>query len=209
MAAGNQTASNGRSGYEEPLVERLASQLKAQPGKSAVTGALALVLVALVLRQVSGPRGASAAVPVVAARPAVVLSEPSLAAAEALLNAPEAAPAGREVQRMAPLVLPRDIFAVDLRRYPKAPGKQAEAPATAPAVPTVRTYEMKVEENKRQAAMIRLDGTVTGPASVAFLDGRSVREGEEHRGFRVAAIRSQSVVVEREGVQLELRMPER
>jgi hypothetical protein len=66
----------------------------------------------------------------------------------------------------------------------------------------------RLAEIRRQASMLRLEGTVSGPPSAAFFGGTSVAVGGEYRGFRLVEVGDHSVQVEREGVRLEVQMAE-
>ena len=66
----------------------------------------------------------------------------------------------------------------------------------------------RLEEIKRQASMLRLEGTVSGPPSAAFFGGTCVAAGGEYRGFQLVKVGEHSVQVEREGVRLEVEMVE-
>ena len=204
MATPNEMAAGNASGKGTSPVERLRSQMRVQPGKVAATGLLVCVLLVLLLRGVLRPGTASAGdaaptrvPPATAGRvetPAVLLQPEAL---------PQAAlPAG------ARWSLPRDIFAVDLRRFPKTGSKLAEGPADATVGELPDDATARLAEIRRQASMLRLEGTVSGPPSAAFFGGTSVAVGGEYRGFRLVEVGDHSVQVEREGVRLEVQMAE-
>jgi hypothetical protein len=189
--------------------ERLLGQIKAQPLASAATGLLICVLFVLVLRAAWRPRPASAEVtnllPLQAAASRTALVLPAV---DDMPWGPIPALPSIPLRGAAGLPLPRNIFAVDLRRFPKVGGKAAEGRVEVDQGDGAGTAEVRLAELKRQVAAFRLEGTVTGPARAAFIDGTSVHEGDEYRGFRVTRIFSQGVQLERDGVRLELRMPE-
>ncbi len=189
MVPQGQTEAASRPSAQQPATERLLHQMKAQPAKAGVACLLVCVLLVLLLRSVAGPKTAAAKAPVAAAAPA---QETIPAAPEALLRVTiPAIPAIRQAGVGQPL--PRDIFTVDLRRFPKAGSRTGEQSLESRDNDSPEATEAAIEELRRQAATFRLEGTVTGPASVAFIDGKDVHEGEEYRGFRVVRISNQAV----------------
>ncbi len=200
-----ETAAASAAPAQQPVTERLLSQIKAQPAKTGLTALLVCVLLVLLARAGLGPKTAVGGVP--AAVPAAVAADPVLATPETLLKVTiPPIPAIRVPA--AGLPLPRDIFTVDIRRFPKAGGRSDEGTLELREAEGPAAAETTIEQLRRQVAGFRLEGTVTGPASAAFIDGQSVHEGEPYRGFRVTRITSQAVELERDGMRLELRMPE-
>jgi hypothetical protein len=210
MATANETVAGSAAGEGSSPVARLCSQMRAQPAKAAATGLLVCVLLVLLLRMVLRPATASARevasglAPVAAAAKA----SPVLLAPEALLQAGSPVTSSVTVPAGARWSLPRDIFAVDLRRFAKTGSKMAQGPADTPVVELPEDATARLAEIKHQATLLRLEGTVSGPPSVAFFGGTSVAVGGEHRGFRLVEVGDHSVQVEREGVRLEVEMSE-
>jgi hypothetical protein len=74
--------------------------------------------------------------------------------------------------------------------------------------------EILVENLQREAAKLRLQSTVMGPEPQAIIGGSLVKEGDVVASgglngglqFRVLGIEARRVIIEREGIRLELRM---
>lgn len=232
MTSPRDVTSRNSAGPGGPIVHALVSQAKAQPAKTAATAAMVVVLAILVVRMfvkkssAAANTGVSAAlvVPPLAPYAAAQIADEASAAdglavpldgstAGQTIASPESAQSLRSVIEalqtpvVVPRVLTRDIFSVDLRRYPHATDKALDGSATE-ADPTRLPAQSQWETIKIRASKLRLQGTVTGPTNAAFLDGNCVYQGQLYRAFRVVTISEQSVVLESEGVRLELRMPE-
>jgi len=199
---------DGLSGIWHTLAERWLGQIKDRPRTAAFTGLLLCVLLVLVLRLTLRPKPAAAG---------MTNRLPPQADAGQLAEAvPAEDPLDERVPALPPiqlhesagLPLPRNIFALDLRHFPGISASAAAGRVQVDQADEMNTAELHLAELKRQAAAFRLEGTVTGPSSVAFIDGTNVREGDEYRGFRVTRILSHGVQLEKDGVRLELRMPE-
>jgi hypothetical protein len=59
---------------------------------------------------------------------------------------------------------------------------------------------------KDQAAMLRLDSIIWGAQPKALIDGKLVAEGDVVASFRVLKIEQRRIIVEREGIRLEILM---
>lgn len=125
--------------------------------------------------------------------------------------------------------LSRDLFAIHVEDYPLVATKAAtlapspvtgfwddiEKSRSGPADQKKRR-EMLIEDLQREAAKLRLQTTMMGPVPQAIIGGNLVREGslvspggaDAGVEFRVLKILSRRVVVEREGIRLELSMVE-
>jgi hypothetical protein len=211
MATPNEMAGRNATGEGTSPAERLRRQVKAQPAKAVATGLLVCVLLVLLLRGALRPGTASAG-------NATQLLVPTAAQAvetPAVLLQPEAI-LQTVLPPMTPIVvpaatrwpLPRDIFAMDLRQFPKADARTATGPVDGPVRELPEDATARLVEIKRQAGLLQLEGTLRGPASAAFFGGTCVGLGQEHRGFRLVEVGERWVQVEREGVRLEVRMVE-
>lgn len=65
----------------------------------------------------------------------------------------------------------------------------------------------ELERLEEDLAALQLQSTVTGPAPMAYISGRLVREGDLIRGFTVIHIQERRVVVRKLGLTRELCMP--
>lgn len=212
MAMSNDMTAQHAGGKDGSPLERLRRQVEAQPAKAAVTALLMCVLLVLLLRGVLRPSAASAAkltpslVPAAAETatptPAVLLPP------EAMLRTvlPTAAPV--RVPAAAHWQLPRDIFALDPRQFPKADGAGPAVSVDESGKTLPEDAAARLTEIKRQAGLLPLEGTVLGPPSAAFFGGTCVAVGQQYRGFRLVDVGERWVLLERDGVRLEVQMLE-
>jgi len=66
--------------------------------------------------------------------------------------------------------------------------------------------EVLVENLRLQAAQLKVQSTVMGASPKALINGELVGVGGVVASFRVAKIEARKIVVEREGIKLELRL---
>jgi hypothetical protein len=66
--------------------------------------------------------------------------------------------------------------------------------------------QILVENLQLQAAQLRLQSTVMGPTPRALINGDMLREGDVVAAFRIVRIEARRIIVEREGVKLEIQM---
>jgi hypothetical protein len=69
-----------------------------------------------------------------------------------------------------------------------------------------REQEVLRENLRLQAAQLKIQSTVMGASPKALINGELVGEGDVVASFRVSRIEARRVVVEREGIKLELRL---
>jgi hypothetical protein len=69
-----------------------------------------------------------------------------------------------------------------------------------------REQEVLRENLRLQAAQLKIQSTVMGVAPKALINGELVGEGDTVASFRISRIEARRVVVEREGIKLELRL---
>jgi hypothetical protein len=63
-----------------------------------------------------------------------------------------------------------------------------------------------IDEIQTNARSLQLQSTMLGATPSAMVDGQMVREGSIVAGFRVLKIEARRMVVEREGIKLEIFM---
>ncbi len=68
-----------------------------------------------------------------------------------------------------------------------------------------REREVLVENLRMQAGQLKLQSTVMGASPKALVNGELVGEGDVVASFRVTKIEARRIVVEREGIKLEVR----
>lgn len=201
------------------FIAELGNSLKADPKKTGSLGVLALLLAVLVGRQFIGgkakPDSASAAavgnkVDAVstAQKSTLSLSKPSSAAAEALQKWSEA-PA-------APIS--RNLFAVRMDYFPLDGSRTTQNGAEDEGFwvkleksMSLRTDERQRRENqvasfKVEAEKLKLESIMLGASPRAMIDGQLVGEGNVVASFRVIKIEARRVIIERDGIMLEIQM---
>jgi hypothetical protein len=127
--------------------------------------------------------------------------------------------------------LDRNLFAVKLDNYPQLSGKKsknspiptkeltAEEKSAAQTVDEKKEKQTLTEAMQLQARQYKLTSTVTGALPKALINGEMVKEGDvvasgptespegdPLAGFRVLKIEARRVIIEREGIKLEILM---
>lgn len=202
--------------------------LRRDPKKATVLGILVLVLFITAGRAVlkQSPRQASATPAATAASqsssrtapgratPATPRSDLSLAPVQAWIGQPAGSPS-------------RNPFAVRQDRYRRADASRSTASSSpAPwlfdsleklasrAADDRKRQAILLENLQREAARLRLQSTVMGAQPKALIDGRLVREGDvvasgsgsSQAVFRVLRIEARRVILECQGIRLEITM---
>ena len=198
--------------------KQLVRGAKADPRKAGVLGALAVVMVFMWVRLLGGKTGpAPAAAGVSSARLDSALS-PSLSK----LVAPKAAGAQQQLEEwlkrpISPLS--RNVFTVNYDFFPQDGSKLSTlrvpqgdgfwdqlAKSMTARADQKREREVLVENLRLQAAQLKVQSTVMGARPRALMNGELVSEGDVVASFRVTKIEARRVVVEREGIKLEIRL---
>lgn len=111
----------------------------------------------------------------------------------------------------------RNLFLVEYDRYPQA-GKPAAAPGAvvqqsgdaAKSGPTPadlnKQRQILASNLQQQAAQLKLQSTLMGARPKAVVNGSLISEGDEIASFRVLKITARGMVIEREGIKLEVQM---
>ena len=204
----------------------LPESLRDDPKKAGILGVLLLVLAILVLRYLlmGGPAPAQASASKVtttkkvsntntsSANPERASLEPSVALRK-WLDAPVSS-------------VSRNLFTIRQEYYPSQSSQVAVADpesggfweeiekSKSKQADQKRRREILVENLQREAAKLRLQSTVMGPEPQAIIGGSLVKEGDVVASdgpsagvqFRVLSIEARRVIIEREGIKLELRM---
>jgi hypothetical protein len=197
----------------------MARAAKADPRKAGVLAVLVTVLgtmwVRMALQGGPGPATADAAT---AAKTDNDLAAGHHATGRAAISG--AASAALAEWRSAPVSpIVRNLFTVQLGNFAHE--------GTAPAVPVTRVDDgfwdelaksltSQADQNKqrqirtenaiRDAAKMQLQTIVMGASPKAVIDGEMVGEGSVVAGFRVSRIEARRIIVEREGIKLEIPM---
>ena len=125
------------------------------------------------------------------------------------------------VSQPMPQTVSRNIFEVKLDYYPMESGAKATEDSRTPTDPTFwdrlaksidaqadqqHKREILIQNLRQQAGQLQVTMAVMGTHPKAMINGQMVGEGEVVAGFRVLKIEARSVVVEREGIKLEIPM---
>ncbi|MEA2708333.1 MAG: hypothetical protein QOF78_934 [Phycisphaerales bacterium] len=114
--------------------------------------------------------------------------------------------------------LTRNLFAVQLDKFPHdgspvqttnkdVVGFWDELAKSMTSRADVRKERRVLVENlARQASQLRLQSTIMGASPKAVIDGDLVGEGDVVATFRVLRIEPRRIIVEREGIKLEIQM---
>ena len=126
----------------------------------------------------------------------------------------------------APTPLGRNLFAINLERFPQDGNRTATAGEGAVGfwdelaksmtsrADVRRERQVLLENLQQQASQLRLQSTLMGATPKAVIDGEMVSEGdvvacgsgETRTTFRVLKIEPRRIIVEREGIKLEIQM---
>jgi hypothetical protein len=119
-------------------------------------------------------------------------------------------------QPIAPLS--RNFFVINYDFFPQDGSKPVVAPVArgdgfwdhvaksmALRADQKREHEVLVENLKSQALQLRLESTMMGASPKALVNGQLVGVGDVVASFRVCTIDARRIVVEREGIKLEIR----
>lgn len=187
-----------------PWMNKALQPFRTSPQKAWVLLGLAVLLAVMwgrMLLGAHGPNGAAAMAP-----------PPSLADPLAAMHRPP--PAVNPLQKWAhqPIVpLDRNLFNVPLDYYPQdASEDRKSASELAKSHSTQADLEQQrqilVDNIRQRAQALKLESTMTGSQPSAIVNGEVVREGSVVEGFRVLRIEARRIVVECQGVSLELSM---
>jgi hypothetical protein len=209
------------------FLQTIRDQMMADKKKTAIMSVLLVILLGSVSRFFVGQQNEE----LVAATPAVATAAPTMApVVESIARTPPAvaSPVPQAVQvdrsepkvvvRQMPRSLDRDLFnSPALSTFSSAHGLtgDTEEPRESTfwdAVITKMADRQKslVKERKsldEEIATLRLQSTLTGPAPLAYISGRMLREGDEFRGFSVVRIEDRRVMLRKSVFTRPLTMP--
>lgn len=207
----------------------LPEPLRQDPKRTGVLGVLVLVLVLVMLRWAL--MGQSPAVARAELRPPLAPEKDRVPKKKNLAETPVASGPTREWLKTPLQGVSRNLFALRHEFFPHVAGKSdnlrntgaggGDAPSFWDAIQKSRDRaadqkrrrEILVDNLQREAAKLRLQSTVMGPEPQAIIGGSLVKEGDSVAAsdassiqFRVLKIEARRVVIEREGIKLEVRM---
>ncbi|WP_428939941.1 hypothetical protein [Fontivita pretiosa] len=201
--------------------------LKADPRKTAALGVLLLLLVVMVARSVlvgRGPARAAASNVVSAVSNFITGSKPGAGAAS---GTDQVGGTGRESSAWAALQkwadapvgpISRNLFAVRMEYFPADGSRTTETSSSNEGFWEKLEKSLALQADQRdkrenlianyraEASKLKLQSTMPGAQPRALVNGELVAEGSVVAGFRVLKIESRRIIVEREGIRLEVLM---
>jgi hypothetical protein len=199
-----------------PLQRKLMTAVRADPKKAAVLTILVIALSLMWVRRLaggnSGPQSSNASI---AARS----DKENAARHESAQRGGGDSGASYIEWRTAPIQpLARNFFAIRFERFPldgSRPAPLAErrdtfwddlAKSLSSQADHKKQRQILIENLQMQAGQLRLQTTLMGPTPRAVVNGMSVGEGDVVAEFRVFRIEARRIIVEREGIKLEIPM---
>lgn len=139
--------------------------------------------------------------------------QPKQAIADTVALAPEESKgSGRKVVRVdLPKELARDLFRLDASGYERV-AVPAPAVETIPTPVVEKSVDHSADESARVASIrqaageLRLQSTIRGEQPRAVINGISLAQGQQIKGFVLVRIEARQVIIERDGVQITLEM---
>ncbi len=199
---------------------KLSDAMRRDPKRTGALGVLSVVLLVLIGRAMIGGRAEpSAAV----AGPAVVKKKSVGDAAMRTPNKNLNAAAVQKWLNSSPSKIDRNLFAIKLDFYPLPSGKglakgaksnSDEDKSAAQEADVLKEWAARSEAAQQQARLLRLQSTLMSARPKALINGQMVKEGDavtanpgDSQGeFRVLKIEPRRVIVERDGIKLEILM---
>jgi len=199
-------------------VERLIQAIKSDPKRSVVLIVLVLVLVGIWLSRKAEGTGPTVAVASNVADP--IKTKPRVDRTSDSPEARDHAAALVEWIRQPIVPLNRNLFAVKLDFYAQD-GTKTKSTLRAPTgdgfwddlaksmtsqADQKKERQFLVENLRLEAVQLRLQSIMMGVPPKALINGQLVMEGSVVASFRVLKIEPRRIIVEREGIKLELLM---
>lgn len=199
------------------LQDRLIAALKSDPKKSGILTLLVTILLMLWVRMWAGSSQGPAEALAASSSPTPAVGGTLLHTASADTNVYEAL----QTWKASPIPpMGRNLFAPKLDYFPRdgfkaansTPAPQMEAfwdrlaKSMAGQTDQRKERQVLIENLQAQAAKLRLQTTVMGARPRAVINQELVSEGDVVASFRVLKIEARRVIVEREGIKLEILM---
>jgi hypothetical protein len=199
-----------------PLQRKIIRAVQADPRKAAVLTILVVALSAMWVRRLAGggagPSQSNASI-------AATSDKENFSRTHAAGRAGNDAAASYIEWRSAPIQpLARNFFAIKFEKFPldgSRPAPLAErrdtfwddlAKSLSSQADHKKQRQILVENLQMQAGQLKLQTTLMGPTPRAVVNGVSVGEGDVVAEFRVFKIEARRIIVEREGIKLEIPM---
>jgi hypothetical protein len=209
--------------------DKLFQAIRNDPKKAGILTLLVAILLVLQVRlQMSRTDAASRATASLAPSPhnGGISGDGSATGAGSAGHPADAAGALRAWMNAPPTPIGRNLFAINLERFPQD-GNRASSSGQGPTgfwdelaksmssrADVRKERQILVENLTQQASQLRLQSTMMGASPKAVVDGGLVGEGdvvacgtgETRTVFRVLKIEPRRIIVEREGIKLEIQM---
>jgi hypothetical protein len=199
-----------------PLQRRILRAVQADPKKALVLSVLVIALSLMWVRRMSGgktgPQSSAASI-------AATSDKENSARSHAANRGGADAGSSYIEWRSAPIPpLARNFFAVRFEKFPLDGTRPAElverrdtfwddlAKSLSSQADHKKQRQILVENLQMQAGQLKLQTTLMGPTPRAVVNGMSVGEGDVVAEFRVFKIEARRIIVEREGIKLEIPM---
>jgi hypothetical protein len=198
--------------------QRMRQAARNEPKKFGALGLLGLVLVILLGRVMLTGSSAPTAVSASKSEPSPVSNKNT---AQSLLALPDPGSPALAQWLGTPIVpVVRNLFTIKLDYYPQDGAKVNQtlrapqgngfwdklAKSMASKADQRKERQILIENLRLQAMQLKLQSTVMGATPRALVNGGMVREGDVVASFRVLRIEARRIIVEREGIKLEIQM---
>lgn len=200
---------------------KIGDALRSDPKRTGVLAVLSAVLLVLIGRAVMGNSVAPA--PAVAGP---VMVSPKPAGTDAALRSSGKSEQSAAVQRWlgtSPPKINRNLFAIQIDYYPQPSGKGLpklgktaadEDKSATQEADVLKEWAARSEAAQVHARQLKLQSTMMSAFPKALISGQMVKEGDvvastpgdSSGDFRVLKIEPRRVIVEREGIKLEILM---
>lgn len=199
-----------------PLQRKITQAVRADPKKALVLTVLVIGLSLMWVRRFAGGQtGPSKSKASIAAA-----SDKENSARNHAANRGSAEAGASYIEwRTAPIQpLARNFFAIKFEKFPldgSRPAALAErrdtfwddlAKSLSSQADQKKQRQILIEHLQMQAGQLKLQTTLMGPTPRAVVNGMSVGEGDVVAEFRVFQIEARRIIVEREGIKLEIPM---
>lgn len=202
--------------------------VRRDPKRAGVLGVLIVVMLIVGGRQVLGKKAPPAAQ---GSTPGDARARTDNNAKDAHQASRRDAAAMRKWLAMPVKKLDRNLFAAKIENYPRLSGRKprfggnpfkdlsGEEKSGRQSADELREWQTRTDALQLEARQLVLTSTVTGAVPKALINGQMVREGDvvaagagesltgdPGAGFRVLKIEARRVIIEREGIKLEILM---
>jgi len=199
-------------------INDMKQSLMADPKKTGFLSVLVVVLLVMVGRMVLSNSGKS--LPSSAAAASTSNANSTFAPTITAPAAPNRS-AVAAMQKWADAPVPpvsRNLFAVKIEYFPVDGSRTSPLPQSDDGFWQRLEKSMALQADQRdkrenlianfkdEAAKLRLESTMIGPQPKAMVNGELVGEGNVVASFRIVKIETRRIIVEREGIRLEIQM---